>query len=147
MLLFYVLKHYLTCCVLVLYTDSLVLFRICYFFEWHTQPDLTASNSTLSCFIPYLLLFWMTYTTIFHLKRKRTNLFYSVFVTFLNDIHNGTDFGQLPVILVLVRICYFFEWHTQLVSFEIILGKLVLVRICYFFEWHTQLAWMMMECN
>ena len=32
-LLFYVLKHVLISCVLVFYTESLVLDRICYFFE------------------------------------------------------------------------------------------------------------------
>ena len=32
-LLFNVLKHVITCCVLMFYTESLVLVRICYFFE------------------------------------------------------------------------------------------------------------------
>ena len=63
-LLFYVLKPYLICCVLTFYTESLVLVRIVYFFEWHTQQNLIAVVDLENCFSPYCLLFWMTYTTL-----------------------------------------------------------------------------------
>ena len=74
-LLFYVLKPHLTGCVLAFYTESLVLVRICYFFEWHTQLGDDGKAVIKDCFSPYCLLFWMTYTTCALINQVITRLF------------------------------------------------------------------------
>ena len=95
---------------------------IVYIFEWHTQHHHRGRDSCGYCFSPYSyvlratisgLLFWMTYTTWTRWNATRIYCFSPYLLLFWMTYTTSPEWLCFFQEIVLVRICYFFEWHTQ----------------------------------